>query len=77
MGCADRICSQRYDGDGRGSDAEAAASRACNVTSLVWAFVLFSYHFGSRCTAHPVFVFLSLVMNLVRDTLESHAVGNG
>ena len=71
---ADRICSQEHGGDGRGSDAEAAASRACNVTSLLGAFILFSYLFRSRCTAHPVFL---IVRNeSVRDRLRSHAVGH-
>jgi len=67
MRYADRICSQEHSGGGRGSDAEAAASRACDVTSLFSAFVLFSYPFRSRCIAYG---FLSVVMNLLEDTLK-------
>lgn len=74
----DRVCSEGYGGDGRGRDAEAITSRACDVTSLsVHSFRFgFSYTSRSRYTAHLSFpllcVFLSVVMNLnLSDTLRA------
>jgi len=74
--CTNRLCSQEHGGDGRGSDAEAAASRTRNVTSLFGhSFRFFISSVVAVQLISLVYVFLTSSNEF--EPVKRHAEGHG